>query len=137
LLIATAVVGLTGWPSRWRMTGAGAAILGLLSGFFGGVAGNQGGLRAAALLGFGLGPAAYVATSTTIALLVDAARTPIYVWRAGSVLIGLVGPIAIATVGVLIGTLLGERLLLGLPADRFRRIVSTLIGLLGVWLLSR
>jgi uncharacterized protein len=136
LLVATAVAGLTGWVTRWRTTGARAAVLGLLSGFFGGIAGNQGGLRAAALLGFTLAPAAYVATSTTIALLVDAARTPVYVWRAGSTLADLATPIAVATVGVLVGTLLGERLLLGLPVERFRRIVSALIGLLGIWLLA-
>jgi uncharacterized protein len=135
LLVATAVAGVTGWVTRWRATGARASTLGLLSGFFGGIAGNQGGLRAAALLGFGLAPAAYVATSTTVALLVDAARTPIYVWRAGATLIDLTIPIAVATAGVLAGTLLGERLLLGLPVDRFRRIVSALIGLLGLWLL--
>jgi uncharacterized membrane protein YfcA len=136
LLVATAVAGLTGWMTRWRATGARAATFGLLSGFFGGIAGNQGGLRAAALLGFGLAPAAYVATSTTIALLVDAARTPVYVWRAGPRLVSLAMPIAIATLGVLLGTLLGERLLLGLPVERFRRIVSALIGLLGIWLLA-
>lgn len=135
LLVATALAGVTGWVTRWRVTGARASTLGLLSGFFGGIAGNQGGLRAAALLGFGLAPAAYVATSTTVALLVDAARTPIYVWRASATLVDLTIPIAVATGGVLAGTLLGERLLLGLPVDRFRRIVSALIGLLGIWLL--
>jgi uncharacterized membrane protein YfcA len=136
LLVATAVAGLSRWATRWRITGARAATLGLLSGFFGGIAGNQGGLRAAALLGFALAPAAYVATATAIALLVDAARTPIYVWRAGSTLADLVAPIGVATLGVLAGTLLGERLLLGLPVDRFRRIVSALIGVLGIWLLA-
>jgi uncharacterized membrane protein YfcA len=136
LLVATAVAGLTGWATRWRPSGARAATLGLLSGFFGGIAGNQGGLRAAALLGFALAPATYVATSTAIALLVDAARTPIYLWRAGPTLAGLATSIAVATIGVLAGTLLGERVLLGLPVDRFRRIVSALIGLLGVWLLA-
>ena len=135
LLVTTGVAGLTGWIARWRVTRAGVAGLGLLSGFFGGIAGNQGGLRAAALLGFGLAPSAYVATSTAIALLVDAARTPVYVWRAGGTLIGLASPIAVATTGVLVGTLLGERMLLGLPPERFRRAVSALIGLLGVWLL--
>ena len=123
--------------TRRQATGPSAAGLGLLSGFFGGIAGNQGGLRAAALLGFALGPTPYVATSTAIALLVDAARTPIYVWRAGPALAGLATPIGIATVGVLIGTVLGERLLLGLSVERFRRVVSTLIGLLGLWLLVR
>jgi uncharacterized membrane protein YfcA len=137
LLLATAVAGLTGWTTRLRVSGAGAAGLGLASGFFGGIAGNQGGLRAAALLGFGLAPAAYVATATATALLVDVARTPIYVWRAGSALLELASPIVVATVGVLVGTLLGERILLGLPVDRFRRIVSALIGLLGIWLLKQ
>jgi len=137
LLVTTALAGVTGWTTRWRVTGVGAAGLGLASGFFGGVAGNQGGLRAAALLGFGLTPAAYVATATATALLVDAARTPVYVWRAGSTLLDLATPIAIATTGVLAGTLLGERILLGLPVDRFRRIVSALIGLLGIWLLAQ
>ena len=135
LLVATAVAGITGWSARWRATGATAAGLGLLSGFFGGVVGNQGGLRAAALLGVGLSPSAYVATATAIALMVDAVRTPIYVWRAGPVLAGVATPILVATVGVLIGTLLGERVLLGLGVERFRRIVSALIGALGVWLL--
>jgi uncharacterized protein len=135
LLVATAVAGLTGWATRWRAAGTRAAALGLVSGFFGGIAGNQGGLRAAALLGFGLAPAAYIATSTTVALLVDAARTPIYVWRAGAELVALASSIAVATLGVLVGTVLGERLLLGLPVDRFRHIVSALIGLLGLWLL--
>jgi uncharacterized membrane protein YfcA len=136
LLVLTAVAGLTGWATRWRGAGPRAAALGLMSGFFGGIAGNQGGLRAAALLGFGLAPAAYVATSTAIALMVDAARTPVYVWRAGSTLANLSTPIAVATVGVLVGTLVGERILLGLTLERFRRIVSALVGLLGLWLLA-
>jgi uncharacterized membrane protein YfcA len=136
LLVLTAVAGLTGWATRWRATGPRAAALGLASGFFGGIAGNQGGLRAAALLGFRLAPAAYVATSTAIALMVDAARTPVYVWRAGPTLAHLSAPIVVATVGVLVGTLVGERILLGLTVDRFRRIVSALVGLLGLWLLA-
>jgi len=137
LLVATAAAGLTGWATRWRTTGVVSAVLGLLSGFFGGIAGNQGGLRAAALLGFRLAPTVYVATSTAIALLVDAARTPIYLWGAGPALTRLASPIVVATIGVLVGTMLGERLLLGLSVDRFRRVVSVLIGALGVWLLVR
>ena len=137
LLLATALASLTGWTTRWKATGPAASTLGLLSGFFGGVAGNQGGLRAAALLGFALSPAAYVATSTAIGLMVDTARAPIYIWRAGPALVSLTTPIAVATAGVLIGTVLGERLLLGLSAERCRRGVSVLIGMLGVWLLTR
>ena len=46
-------------------------------------------------------------------------------------------PIAVATVGVLIGTLFGERLLFGLSPERFRRLVGILIGLLGLWLILK
>ena len=135
LLIATAVAGLTGWVRRWRPHGAGVALLGAGSGFFGGIAGNQGGLRSAALLAFGLPPAAYVATATMTGVLVDAARMPVYVWRSTPALLANLVIIIVATTGVLIGTLLGERILLGLSLGRFRRIVSLLIGLLGIGLL--
>lgn len=135
LLIATAVAGVTGWTSRWRPGGWRAHLLGVLSGLFGGVVGNQGGLRAAALLTFGLAPVAFVATSTMTGLLVDAARTPIYLVRAGGSLLGVRDLVLAATAGVVTGTLLGERLLFGLSADRFRRVIAALIGLVGVLLL--
>jgi uncharacterized protein len=137
LLIATAIAGLTNWARRWQPSPAGAAIFGFASGVFGGVAGNQGGLRAAALLAFPLGPVAFVATSTAAGLLVDAARLPVYLWRGGDQLLPLALPIGIASAGVLAGTLLGERVLLGMSPDRYRRVVAALIGLLGVWLLAR
>ena len=75
-----------------------------------------------------------MATATATAMLVDAVRTPIYIWRAGDVLPTLAGPLAVATAGVLIGTLLGERILLGLSMRQFRYAIAVLIGLLGGWL---
>src|SRR5215217_7240433 len=135
LLLATSAAALTGWTSRWRAHGAGVWALGLASGLFGGVAGNQGGMRAAALLAFALTPRGFVATSTATGLLVDAARMPVYLWRAGSSLWPLWPHIAVASVGVLAGTLLGERVLLGMTPDRFRRVLGAFIGLLGLWLL--
>ena len=136
LLLATAVSGLTGLRSRMQPPKSLVAFAGLASGFFGGIAGNQGGLRAAALVAFALPAAAFVATSTAIGLIVDAARMPIYLWRAGESLVPLAKPIAVATAGVLIGTIAGEKILLGLSPIRFRQVVSVLIGLLGVWLLA-
>ena len=135
LLLMTGVAQLTGWSRRWRPRGPWVATLGFVSGFFGGVAGNQGGLRAAALTAFALAPAAFVATATATGLMVDAARAPIYVWRAGSELARLVIPIGVATVGVLVGTVFGERILLGLSPARFATLVGAAIGALGVWLL--
>lgn len=134
LLLSTAFATLVDLPSRVGATGVVVGVLGLLSGLFGGLAGNQGGLRAAAMLSFALPPVRYVATATATAMLVDIVRTPIYVWRAGSVLTTLIVPLSVATVGVLIGTVLGERILLGLSIRQFRFAVAVLIGLLGVWL---
>ena len=135
LLILTALAQLTGWASRWRPHGPLVAVFGLVSGFFGGVAGNQGGLRSAALTAFGLPPLRFVATATSIGLLVDAARTPVYLWYSGPVLLTLWAPILVATVGVLIGTVAGERLLLGLSPRRFGQVIGAAIGVLGIWLL--
>jgi uncharacterized protein len=137
LLLATAIAALSNWTRRWKPHGVVAQSLGFLSGLFGGMAGNQGGLRAAALLTFSLTPAAFVATSTAVGLAIDVARMPIYVWRAGPALLTVPVPIGVATVGVLIGTLAGERLLFGLPPERFRRVVGILIGVLGIWLIFK
>jgi uncharacterized membrane protein YfcA len=136
LLVATAVAGLTGWTRRVSPGGTMSVALGGLSGLFGGMAGNQGGLRAAALTTYHLAPAQFVATSTAVGLAVDAARLPIYMARGSGRLMDLALPMAIATLGVLAGTLLGERVLLGLSRDAFTKIVSLLIAALGVWMLS-
>ena len=135
LLVLTAVAQLSGLAARWRPRGVAVGLVGLASGFFGGIAGNQGGLRAAALTAFTLSPLAFVATSTATGLLVDAARAPIYLYTAGPALRALWIPIAVATAGVIAGTILGERILLGMPRERFARLVAVAIGVLGVWLL--
>ena len=137
LLIATSVAALTDWTSRWKPHGPLVGALGFASGAFGGLAGNQGGLRAAAMLSFGLTPAAFVATQTATGLLVDAGRLPVYVWRSGSAISANASVIAVATAGVLVGTILGERVLLGLSPRTYRRVVGAAIGALGLWLLGR
>jgi uncharacterized protein len=136
LLVLTASAGLTGWTERWTPRGPQVWMLGALSGFFGGVVGNQGGLRAAALSVFRLPPAVFVATSTVVGVLVDLARAPVYLHHAGARLQDLWGLIALAAAGVLAGTVAGERLLLGLSRARFRALVSAAIGLLGLWFLA-
>lgn len=135
LLLLTAVAGVSGSAERWKVAGPAVWLLGGLSGLFGGLVGNQGGLRAAALSAFRLAPTVFVATSTATGILVDAARTPVYLWRAWEPLSHLHAWIAVTTLGVLAGTLLGEKLLLGLSPQTFRPLVSVAVGILGVWLL--
>jgi len=135
LLVLTASAGLTGWSEGWRPGGVVPWILGALSGLFGGVVGNQGGLRAAALSAFGLSPVGFVATSTLIGVGVDLVRVPVYAARQGADVVRLWMLVAIAIAGVLVGTLVGERVLLGLSRERFRMAVSAAIGVLGLWFL--
>ena len=137
LLVLTATAGVTGWSERWRPSGPLVWVLGALSGFFGGVVGNQGGLRAAALSAFRLEPRVFVATSTVIGVMIDLVRAPVYLYRAGGELVRIWPLIALMIIGVLAGTLVGERLLLGLSRERFRQIVSIAVGLLGLWFLFR
>jgi uncharacterized membrane protein YfcA len=132
LLVFAGLMGLTGLAERLRFRGAWAWLAGAASGGFGGLVGNQGGIRSAALLGFGLRKESFAATATAIALVVDAARMPVYL----AIEIGdLVQPwplIALATVGVIAGTLAGERVLRQIPEPIFRRVVAVLILSLGV-----
>lgn len=135
-LILTGIANLTRGFGGWRPGSFVATILGLLSGMFGGLAGNQGGLRAAGLTAFALEPRAYMATATAVALLIDAARTPIYLARGGEALVRLAAPIAVATVGCVAGTILGERVFFRIPADRYRKLVGAAVIALGLWLFA-
>jgi uncharacterized protein len=137
LLVFTAISELTGLAGRLRFHGRSALTAGALSGFLGGLVGNQGGIRSAALLGFDMRRDTFVATATAIGLFVDGARTPFYVWTQGDALIAHATPITVATAGVVAGTVAGGRILGRIPPTWFRPIVAAIIGLLGVWLLSQ
>jgi uncharacterized membrane protein YfcA len=137
LLVATAVANVTRGFGGWVPGTTVALVLGFLSGLFGGLVGNQGGLRAAGLLAFNLAPRPYLATGTAVALLIDAARTPVYLARAGGELFRHGDLLWTAAAGCVLGSLFGEKLFFGIPADRYRTLVSIAVGVLGLWLLTR
>jgi uncharacterized membrane protein YfcA len=136
LLIFAGVTGLTGAMERIRLGRTAAWIAGLLSGIFGGMVGNQGGIRSAALLGFDVRPSAFVASATAAALMVDLARMPVYVVREADRLGDLAGLIALAAAGAVAGTIGGERVLRRIPPPLFKRVVSGLVLALGLYMLS-
>jgi uncharacterized membrane protein YfcA len=137
LLLFAAAGEMTGLTKHMRFRGWLALTAGALSGFLGGLVGNQGGIRSAALLGFGLPKQAFVATATAIALFVDGARLPIYLASESTELLSLGRWIVVATVGVTIGTLLGNRTLARLDERIFRGVLAVIIGALGVAMLVR
>jgi uncharacterized membrane protein YfcA len=137
LLLFVGVGELTGFSRRIVFRGALAWVAGALSGLLGGIVGNQGGLRSAALLGFQMDRNTFVATVTAIGLMVDAARMPVYFFAYAGELRQLVTPIVFATIATIAGTLIGGRLLRRIPESWFRRIVAVVLLILGVALLLR
>ncbi len=99
--------------------------------------GNQGGIRSAALLGFNLQRDAFVATATAIALLIDVCRMPVYAALQFHSIVAEWRWAALATLGVIAGTLSGKWMLQRIPQNIFRAIVSGIILALGIWMLSQ
>jgi uncharacterized protein len=137
LLIFAGGSELTGLAGRWRLHGWVAWAAGALSGFFGGLVGNQGGIRSAAMLGFDVPRDQFVATATATALLVDVARVPVYLTVERETIATVWPLLLIATVGVIGGTALGRWFLNRVPEHHFRRVVGATVILLGVITLIR
>jgi len=137
LLVLAGLTQLTGHARRWRLHGWAVWVAGASSGLFGGFVGNQGGIRAAALLGFDLARDEFVATATAIALFVDLARMPVYVVAERDAVAAIWQLVLMALIGVVAGTLVGNRLLSRVPERRFRQLVGALLLLLGIATLLR
>jgi uncharacterized protein len=135
LLVFAGLTGLTGLAERMRFGKRMGWVAGAFSGLLGGLVGNQGGIRSAAMLGFDLSRDAFVATATATALIVDVARLPVYLATQGAAIATLWPALAIATAGVIFGTLMGRRALEKIPERVFRRIVGAIILALGVYML--
>jgi uncharacterized membrane protein YfcA len=131
LLLFVATSELTGLSKRMRFRGPAAWIAGALSGLLGGLVGNQGGIRSAAMLGVDVPRHAFISTATAVALIVDGARLPVYLATTGRDLLTMWPTIAAATAGVVVGTLFGHRLLLRIPEEKFRFVVAVTLAVLG------
>jgi len=136
LLMFAGFSGLSGLSERMRFGRTTAWIAGLLSGVFGGLVGNQGGIRSAALLSFDVPPARFVASATAAALMVDLARLPVYIVTEADRLSGIGPLIVIAVAGAIAGTIGGERVLRRIPPPIFRKLVSLLVLTLGLYMMA-
>lgn len=135
LLLLAGISELTGWMERIRWGRAAAWISGVLSGGFGGLVGNQGSIRSAAMLGFQVPKESFVATATAVGLFVDAARLPVYFavqWRD---ILGVWPLVLAATGGVIVGTIAGRRVLERMEQRAFRRTIAVLLVALAVYMI--
>jgi uncharacterized membrane protein YfcA len=138
LLVFAGLGSLTGFAQRMRFSGRRTALVGgALSGLLGGLVGNQGGIRAAALLGFDVQREAFVATATAVALIVDGARIPVYLATQGAEIAPHRPLVLLLAIGAVTGTLLGGRLLRRMDESVFRRVVGVLLLGLGAYTLAR
>src|SRR2546430_9471101 len=122
ILIIAGALGVAGLIDRVRMGRRGAWTAGALSGFLGGLVGNQGGIRAAAMLALDVRKEVFVATAGAIALVVDGARLPIYAVTTGRELLAAWPIVVVASAGVFAGTLLGRILFGWIPEAVFATV---------------
>jgi uncharacterized membrane protein YfcA len=135
LLIFAGIMGLTGLSDKVRFKGMFTWLAGGFSGLFGGLVGNQGGIRSAALLSFELDRDQFIATATGIALMVDVARVPVYLAVQWNQIASIWPFILVATVGVILGTLGGKKILGKIPENIFKKTVAAVILLVGILVL--
>lgn len=135
LLLAAGIAELTGWVQHRRWGRSAAWVAGALSGALGGLVGNQGGIRSAAMLGFDVPRQSFVATATAIALFVDGARLPVYLATEWSGIARIRQLVFLGSIGVVVGTLLGARVLSRIDERTFRRVLAWLLLVLGVYMI--
>lgn len=134
LLVFAGITGLTGLMAKAKLGRISGGIAGALSGFFGGMVGNQGGIRSAALMGFEISKESLIATATAVALVVDGARMPVYLVTQTGAFAANPRVIILATLGVLAGTFWGVKVLQKIPNRIFRPWLSLAILLLGIYM---
>lgn len=129
---------------EWRTIGKGSffsakwlPVGGLISGFFGGLSGQQGAFRTPFLLHAGLTKEQFVGTNAGIAVLVDSTRLLVYGFTFHSILdyqLNLVFIIA-TVIAAFLGTALGVKGLKKITFIFIQRLVAVLLYLLGTLLL--
>jgi len=135
LLLLASISELTGWINHVRWGRLAGWVAGALSGLLGGLVGNQGGIRSASMLGFDVPKESFVATATAVGLFVDMARLPVYLILEGREVVRLWPLLVLSTLCVVIGTLVGTRLLRRIDERVFRRAVAILLFVLGLHML--
>lgn len=141
LIVGFALLELWPWfaalafPPRWLPLG------GLLSGFFGGLSGNQGALRSAFLIKAGLSKEAYVGTGAACTVLVDGVRLAVYgaAFHAGGWAAldeDKLRLVLTATLSAFLGAWLGKKLLKKVTLHFVELTVAALMVLIGAGLAS-
>lgn len=109
---------------------------GILSGFFGGLSGNQGALRAAFLIRANLSTKAYIATGVLIACMIDVSRLSIYAFGTKNIYNQLdFTLVAFATLSAFVGAYFGNKLLQKVTIKNLQILVAILLIVFAILLI--
>lgn len=140
LMILFALLELQPWFQRLSAPPGLMPLGGLVTGFFGGLTGQQGAFRSMFLLRSGLDPAHFIATGVFIAILVDLSRLSTYAasFGAGAAGLGERGwmLVGIGTGGAFAGAFLGIRYLRKVTIAVVRVAVAALMLAIGAALIA-
>ena len=106
---------------------------GVLSGFFGGLSGNQGALRSAFLIKAGLSKEAFIGTAVVVSTFVDFTRLGVYATQfTQNNLIDNIGLVLLATAAGILGSFFGNKLLKKITIQSLQIIVAVMLILISV-----
>jgi uncharacterized protein len=106
---------------------------GALSGFFGGLSGNQGALRSAFLIKAGLSKEAFIGTAVVVSTFVDFTRLSVYATRFVSTdLVDNIHLVLISTLSAIAGAFLGNKLLKKVTLKFLQMTIAIMLILISI-----
>jgi len=133
LLIFFAILDLIPKTSRMQFDKKWLPLGGFLSGFFGGLSGNQGALRTAFLMKAGLSKEVFIGTAVVVSTFVDFTRLGVYASRiSASGLYDNIALVASATFAAIAGAFIGNKLLKKVTWRSLQVIVSIMLIVLSI-----
>ncbi len=133
ILIIFALMDLIPYFSNMQFDKNKLSIGGFLSGFFGGLSGNQGALRTAFLIKAGLRKEAFIGTAVVLSTMVDFTRLGVYATRfTDAGLIDNLFLVTCATLSAILGAFLGNKLLKKVTLLALQRVVAVMLIVLSI-----
>jgi len=137
LILGFVVLELSSWFSNLALDKKYLPLGGVISGFFGGLSGNQGAFRSMFLLKAGLDKNAFIATGVVLAVMVDMSRILVYGWDMAGRPQEIEWPLVMAaSFSAFTGAYLGKKLLRKLTIKSVQAVVSLLLVLISLGLAS-
>lgn len=137
IVIISAFFELVPWLSKLAFDQKYLVPGGLLSGFFGGLSGNQGILRSAFLIKVGLTKEQFIGTGVICSIIVDAVRLIVYGWSAYTKKLtqlpyDMAGIIIAASFAAFVGAYIGSKFMKKMTYKTLQMIVGIMLMTLGL-----